>query len=319
MATKVISCIIRYLENNPNPNLTLKNVEDNLVRYLKLKNCDQNMLPFPIIFRSGVGDRITDIFKLFSKYKIKVTTCKSSDVMHFISKNENKTIMEVITILESDELCYNILCRHNDLKHDLLINILKYAIINIDFNLDNFKHVYIICTFINKYNYSDAFHYFDKIFIKKLFESTVHVNIAKIFGELLSSKNIYSDDMLKLLLKGLNFVDISVSNIFYEFKASCIKKNPKHTFRITKITTLIKYLVDNNKIPSDEVISNILSVFFHNSNDDTLDILLDLKFYPTNLTILNNRGCNNIFEKYVTNYIENIKLTEQIKMLMEKK
>lgn len=333
---KLSLLIIDYFEGSKN----ILDVIENLINTENINKIITSRAAFISILRHCTDDKIDNMIKLFLKFDVDIEYINDDVFNKLISEINHDNILGMLQLLPSDFLCLKII-NHKLTNHDLILKILKYAFTENKIKFDSMFVIYdMINIFINKYDSDDAIEIF-KIIIKKI---SNEVKISKIFSQLLNSSIEYSTAMLKLLLDKYSELSIKIPLIEKIIKNFTLRNKSNHDdielsiksfitgelksnfydtcnnkkIKIIKIEIFIEYLKNTNQMPSDGIIYNILNYVYDNDGHDEFCLLLNLKFCPTDASVVNKYRTNIGFKEYMEHHFEIIKLTEQIRALTER-
>lgn len=273
--------------------------------------------PINIIFKHVTNKKFIDVLKLFIKYGANPNFMSNLCIESLI-KVDHDLLLEIILVTICSKI-YNrlidlIINPHTTKKiyHDsdlrvLLSKILKYLLLDIGSQIDQIEYIRIVCIFIVKYDDFDTIDIFKNILQNKHLQILPPLESQRIFHHTLNSTSEHSDHLLQILLDNCNQLPSMVDAV----TTSIMSKN-----KINKLNILLSHLNNINQTLFDKDIIDILYNIFTRTADETLNILLDINFYPKDLTLLDKK--NNIrFSIFVSTYVKNIKLTEENELLRE--
>lgn len=297
--------------------ITLDDVENVLITLSNL-NCQcmstNKLKLFSIIFKyrnectKYCENKLIDLIQLFLKYNVDTDLIEESSLIIFLINNSDNIviIIEIIKITRVFHFYEKLIkiCRSYKLN-TLLQQIIKYLF---DINNSNgITYEKLFPIFVYKYQLDDFPQLFFNLFENKLLDinNVDSDDIKDIFYHMINEDKTNTFDILldqyrknKYLIPYPHLIiqDFQISNYETDFVI------------ISKIKLFMKYLLENNQTISDENITDICLTKYYD-DDQTLDFLLEIKFYPLDLTILDNY--NKRFSTYVKNYVKNIELIER--------
>lgn len=236
------------------------------------------------------SNTIIDLVESFVKNKTNINFLNMKNNVEAICQKYNSdTVMTILKIsLEDNQSLFfwyivQYLTTINNKKFkQLTLCILKYILTESNrkyfWTKSNFLSVpdSLFNIFIKNYDDVDTVNIFAQIFdTDEFFKQECAKNI---FSDLIASDNIYSEQMLKILLQTYDKNNIEKCKIVDDFKYGQVSE-----LKISKLKIFLDYCYRNKLIFSNNEIVGILHGYRYNNYREALDAILKLGFCPTDL------------------------------------
>lgn len=307
--SKLSSCVTKYCKKKNSlskiKEMIMKHPDEiNIGCYCCINNYD--CLPMNIIFNNALDNTIINLIKLFLDNGVDLSIIPIDKIKMLCIRLPDTIICEIIKLTFKNKFYWTILYSIYDDQYfnPAVKYILKYMLdsdMKYDYNI--FHSLFDMV--VDKYNDDDCVELFTKMYTNNYFIKISSKYTINIFYKMIMSNNIYSSQMLNIMLKKIIASKLKVVDpeLIFSTLISTIYLSDDV---LNKLKIFMIYLNDYQKLSDNFIINTIIKIY--DECPDMMIKILEIGFVPEKINLIEKID-SYMIKKIIMSYFNLNKLT----------